>query len=118
MRRWLKKLVLASCIAAVSASALPAIAQGPAEFDANQAEGNPGQVVRLEDQLVNGLRVVTAEQRLYVAQVVVLVESGIMPRAMVNVVYSWALKRNPHVPFPYFQIALRALGERRGIPVP
>jgi hypothetical protein len=55
---------------------------------------------------------------LYVSQVVALVDSGQLPRAMVNVVYTWALKRNPHVPLPYFQIALRALAERRGIAVP
>ena len=118
MRRWIRLLVIAGCMAGLSTSAPSTFAQGPADFDANEAERNPGQVVRLEDQLVNGLRVVTADQRLYVAQVVALVESGQMPRAMVNVVYSWALKRNPHVPFPYFQIALRALAERRGIAVP
>jgi hypothetical protein len=88
------------------------------EFDANQAEGNPGDVVRLEDQLINGLRVVTSEQRAYVLQVVALVEQGTLPRAMVNVVYSWAIKRNPRVPLPYFQFALKALADRRGINVP
>lgn len=88
------------------------------EFDANQAEVNPGEVVRLEDQLMNGLRVVTADQRAYVNQIVSLVNQGQLPRAMVNVVYTWALKRNPKVPLPYFQFALQALAERRGVNVP
>lgn len=88
------------------------------EFDANQAEVNPGEVVRLEDQLMNGLRVVTPDQRAYVLQIVTLVNQGKIPRAMVNVVYSWALKRNPKVPLPYFQYALQALAERRGVTVP
>lgn len=88
------------------------------EFDANQAEVNPGEVVRLEDQLMNGLRVVTADQRAYVNQIVSLVNQGQLPRAMVNVVYTWALKRNPKVPLPYFQFALQALAERRGVSVP
>src|SRR5437870_157450 len=88
------------------------------QFDANEAERNPGQVVALEDQLVNGLRVVTIEQRVYVAQVVALVDQGKLPRAMVNVIYKWSLQRNPRVPFPYFQIGLRALASQRGIAVP
>jgi hypothetical protein len=88
------------------------------EFDANQAEVNPGEVVRLEDQLMNGLRVVTPDQRNYINQVVALVDQGQLPRAMVNVIYKWSLKRNPRVPLPYFQIALQALAERRGISVP
>ena len=88
------------------------------EFDANQAETNPGEVVRLEDQLMNGLRVVTPEQRAYITQIVALVDQGRLPRAMVNVVYSWALKRNPKVPLPYFQFMLQALADRRGIAVP
>lgn len=88
------------------------------DFDANQAEVNPGEVVRLEDQLMNGLRVVTPDQRAYVNQIVGLVNQGQLPRAMVNVVYTWALKRNPKVPLPYFQFALQALAERRGVSVP
>lgn len=88
------------------------------EFDANQAEVNPGEVVRLEDQLMNGLRVVTPDQRAYVNHIVGLVNQGRLPRAMVNVVYTWALKRNPKVPLPYFQFALQALAERRGVIVP
>ncbi len=90
----------------------------PPDFDANQAEQNPGEVVRLEDQLMNGLRVVTPDQRAYVNQVVALVDQGKLPRAMVNVIYVWAIKRNPRVPLPYFQFALRALAERRGVTVP
>ncbi len=67
---------------------------------------------------MNGLRVVTPDQRAYVNQVVALVDQGKLPRAMVNVIYVWAIKRNPRVPLPYFQFALRALAERRGVTVP
>ena len=75
-------------------------------------------VVSLETQLTKGLRVTTNAQRTYVRQIVQLVELGRLPRAMVNLLYTWALKRNPKVPFPYFQFALRALARRRGIAVP
>ena len=119
MRRKVRAAIVDCCFAAMILLALPVSAQTPADFDANEAERSPGMdIVRLEDQLMNGLRVVTIEQRIYVSQIVAMVEAGLLPRAMVNVVYTWALKRNPKVPFPYFQVALRALAERRGIAVP
>lgn len=115
---FLPLLVLAVLIQYVALTDV-SVAQTPAnELEANQAESNPGDVVRLESQLINGLRVVTSEQRQYVSQIVALVNQGKLPRAMVNVIYQWSLQRNPSVPFPYFQIALRALAQRRGIVVP
>ena len=119
MRRTVQAAFVACCFGLMSLRAAPVSAQNAADFDANVAEQMPGMdVVRLEDQLMNGLRVVTIEQRIYVSQIVAMVEAGQLPRAMVNVVYTWALKRNPKVPLPYFQVALRALAERRGIAVP
>lgn len=114
----LKQLALVT-LAGYLALSITSTAQAQVqEFDANQAEVNPGEVVRLEEQLMNGLRVVTPDQRVYVTQIVALVDQGQLPRAMVNVVYTWALKRNPRVPLPYFQFALQALAERRGVTVP
>lgn len=69
----------------------------------------------LEDQLTKGLRATTSEQVQFVKLVATHVEQGLMPRAMVNLVYRWALERNPQVPFPYFEYALRALSKRRGL---
>jgi hypothetical protein len=34
---------------------------------------------------------------------------------MVNVVYVWAKKRKPNIPFPYFEYVMRLLAEKRGI---
>ncbi len=81
----------------------------------NSAEIRTRNTVALEDQLTNGLRVTTPAQRSFVQLVVLRVNQGRLPRAMVNLVYNWALKRNPSVPFPYFQIALRILSRKRGI---
>lgn len=75
-------------------------------------------IASLEDQLKNGLRVVTPEQHQFVRLVVIYVDQGKIPRAMVNLVYKWALERNPRVPFPYFEFALRALSKRRGVTLP
>lgn len=117
MRRFVVLLTISVC--GILLAARPVCGQIDDESGANIAEQNPAaQIVRLEDQLLNGLRVVTPEQRQYVLQIVTLVEQGKLPRAMVNAVYTWALKRNSHVPLPYFQVALRALAERRGIVVP
>lgn len=113
--RWL----VAISFSAIFFAARPCHAQAVSDLGINDAEQNPAsQTVRLEDQLLSGLRVVTVEQRQYVLQVVALVDQGKIPRAMVNAIYTWSLKRNSHVPFPYFQLGLRALADRRGIVVP
>jgi len=121
MPSWMRTLVLSLAIGCL-AQATVALGQVPEQFNANEAERNSGiqgtEVATLQEQLMNGLRVVTPEQRSYVNQVVDLVDQGHLPRAMVNAIYKWSLQRNPSVPFPYFQIALRALASRRGISVP
>ena len=72
----------------------------------------------LRDQLTKGLRVVTAEQAQFVNVVIAFERQGRLPRAMINLVYRWARERNPRVPFPYFEFALRALAKRRNIVLP
>ncbi len=71
--------------------------------------------VELRDQLTYGLRVAFPEQQVFVDQVVAKVETGELSRAMVNVVYVWAKKRKPNIPFPYFEYVMRLLAEKRGI---
>ncbi len=77
-----------------------------------------GQIAPLSDQLNQGLRAVTPAQKRFVSVVVAYVERGRLPRALVNLVYSWALKRNSRMPFPYFEYALRVLAKRRGVTLP
>jgi hypothetical protein len=77
-----------------------------------------GGVATLGDQLTQGLRAVTNEQKQFVQVVVAYVEAGKLPEAMVNIVFTWARERNPSVPFPYFQYALRVLSARRGLNLP
>jgi hypothetical protein len=72
-------------------------------------------IVALEDQLKNGLRATTPGQHMFIRLVVNSVNQGRLPRAMVLLIYEWALKRNPRVPFPYFQYALRVLARKRGV---
>lgn len=82
----------------------------------NLAEGSRG-LVDFETQLTRGLRVFLPQQKTFIASVVLLVQQGRISRSMVNTVYSWSLKRNPSVPFPYFEFAMRALARRRGVTI-
>lgn len=72
-------------------------------------------VVELRLQLRNGLRVFLPEQEAFLETVLAQVQAGRLPRSMVNMVYVWAKRRNAKVPFPYFEFALRALADRRGV---
>jgi hypothetical protein len=91
----------------------PASAQSPA-----QSPGQPPaeyRTVDLRTQLITGLRVVQPSQAAYVDRVVRTVQQGKMSEAMVQLIYRWSIERNPRVPFPYFQLAMQALTQRRGI---
>jgi len=74
-------------------------------------------LVKLEDQLRFGLRCARPEQLQYIQRVTRAVDEGRLPRAMVNLVYRWAIDRHASVPFPYFQFALEELAKRRGISI-
>ena len=92
--------------------------QGLEGFDANVAEQMLDlNTVELRIQLMNGLRIFLPEQEAFLNQVLTAVDNGQLPRAMVNMVYVWALRRNRKVPFPYFEVAMRALAERRGVTI-
>jgi hypothetical protein len=71
--------------------------------------------VELRIQLQNGLRVFLPEQQEFLDRVLLAVDNGQIPRAMVNMVYVWSQRRNKKVPFPYFEFAMRTLAERRGV---
>ncbi len=90
--------------------------QGLEGFDSNTAEQMLDlNTVELRLQLQNGLRVFLPEQQDFLDQVLAAVDNGQLPRAMVNMVYVWSLRRNRKIPFPYFEVAMRALAERRGV---
>lgn len=91
-------------------------AQAQDSIDFNEAENMFSyNVVELRDQLKFGLRVAFSEQEAFVNEVVAKVDNGELSRAMVNVVFVWARKRNPRIPFPYFETVLRLLAEKRGV---
>ena len=92
---------------------------GQDALDMNEAERMLDiDVVELRDQLVFGLRTFQPAQQQFIDLVIQKVESKEISRAMVNVVFVWARKRNPKVPYPYFEIVLRVLAERKGVVLP
>ena len=114
-RRWIKS----AAIAVLSLLPLHRTSAQQTGGSSNAAERQADHhVVALGDQLKYGLRVVSPDQELYVQKVVALVDQGKLPKALVNLVYRWALERNPSVPFPYFQYALRVLAKRQGVIIP
>jgi hypothetical protein len=84
----------------------------------NLAERSSRGQVALETQLINGLRVAFPQQKVFISNVVQLVNQGKISRSMVNTVYTWSIRRNPRIPFPYFEFAMRALAQRRGVAIP
>lgn len=74
--------------------------------------------VELRDQLYFGLRTFLPEQQAFLDNVIAKVDSGEISRAMVNVVFVWSKKRNPKIPFPYFEAVMRLLAEKRGVTFP
>jgi hypothetical protein len=97
-------------------SVLPISTSGQDGFEINEAERMMSfNTIELKDQLYFGLRTFLPEQQAFLDVVIAKVESRELSRAMVNVVFVWSKKRNPKIPFPYFQTALTLLAEKRGV---
>ena len=79
----------------------------------------PRRLATLEEQLTNRLRATTQEQRDYIKFVVnkVLVTKQLDAKLVVAI-ERYALRRNPHFPFPFFERALRYEANKRGVPMP
>ena len=99
--------------------AMPSCSTAQDSFDINEAERMMTvDLVDLRSQLVFGLRTNLPGQVQFIDSVIAKVESKEIPRAMVNVIFVWARKRNPKIPYPYFEVALRLLAEKRGVTFP
>jgi hypothetical protein len=116
-RSWLKAVLAALGIGTSIATVNSVVGQEGSGYNPTNSI-DATHLANLEDQLRFGMRCTRPEQIEYVRLIVNRVETGQIPRAMVNLVYRWALKRNPAVPLPYFQIAMRELARRRGVTLP
>lgn len=73
------------------------------------------EVISLEDQLKTGLRTRRPEETEFVEEVARLVDSGKLPRKLVDSTFIWAVRRGKRYPFPAFQQAIRLQAEQLGI---
>lgn len=100
-------------------SSMPSLVRSQDSFDINEAERMMTvDMVDLRSQLVFGLRTNLPGQVQFIDSVIAKVESKELSRSMVNVIFVWARKRNPKIPYPYFEVALRLLAEKRGVTFP
>lgn len=72
----------------------------------------------LEEQLINRLRATSRQQRAFLRFVVEKVRQQELEFRLVVAVERYALKRNPHLPFLFFERALRFQARRRGVDLP
>ncbi len=72
----------------------------------------------LEEQLTNRLKATREDQQNYIRLVVKKVRKGRLEARLVVAIERYALRRNPHYPFPFFERALRFEANKRGVPLP
>ena len=79
-----------------------------------------GPTADLRNRLTSGLRIRTDEERAFVDQVIAGVESGTIPRELVDSTFLWVRsnKSNSSYPFFYFERVLRLRGSRTGVTIP
>lgn len=73
--------------------------------------------VSLADRLKTGLRARRPEETDFVENVARLVDTGRLPRKLVDSTYIWAIRRRPDYPLPAFERALHLQADRLGIPL-
>ena len=76
--------------------------------------GASGRQVTLKDRLEKDLKARRPQEFAFIANVVALVDKGILSRRLVDGTYLWARNKRRH-PFQYFQYALKVRARRRGI---
>ena len=80
--------------------------------------GNPwfgSEIISLEDQLKTGLKARLPEENEFLEEVARLVETGKLPRKLVDSTFMWAVRRRQTYPLPAFERALRMQAERLGV---
>ena len=73
------------------------------------------EVISLEDQLKTGLKARRPEETEFIDEVARLVNTGRLPRKLVDSTFMWALRRRTNYPFPAFERALRLQADQLGV---
>jgi len=75
------------------------------------------QLPTLKQELEFGLRARLSHEFAFVNRVVKLVNQGKLSVAMVKSTFVWSRRKNPYLPFPYFERGLRLRATRIGIDI-
>ena len=91
----------------------PALAQDAVATPSLETESQGGILVAdLEQQLMAGLNIRREEEKKFVNAVISLVEAKRIPVSLVKSVFHWSRRKNPKVPYPYFERAMRLTAEK------
>lgn len=95
-----------------------AVAQDQAAFEPLATEPQGGVIVAdLEQQLLAGLKIRREQEQKFIAAVINLVEEKRLPVSLVKSIFHWSRRKNPKVPFPYFERGMRITAEKVGVQI-
>jgi len=116
---WIARLQISVCFSFLITvqSALASSASAQITTPTNRGHGGT-QTVSLEDQLINRLKATTEDRQAYIRLVVQRVDAGIIDKGRVLAFERYAIRKNPHFPFPVFERAMRAEANRLDIYLP
>lgn len=105
-------------IALLLGLASAAVAQDAGVTEPLATEAGGGIIVAdLEQQLTAGLKLRRDQEKAFVEAVISLVEQKRLPVSLVKSVFHWSRRKNPKVPYPYFERAMRLTAERIGVEI-
>ena len=105
---------IAATILVVSPVLVGATAAGDTNVMTRSGRVNPA---ALREMLLKGLKATRDDEKLFIAHVVQQVAVDELPVSFVYASYTYARKRRPDYPFPYFQHSLRTLCIRNKIEI-
>ncbi|MCC9645091.1 hypothetical protein LOC71_22665 [Rhodopirellula sp. JC740] len=112
------RIALAVGIATFSLSLLTASAAQAQIIPSNNLSGQGDSTARLYERLVNRLHATTQPQQDYLQNIVQKVNDRKLDLRLVVAVERYAIRRNQHYPFPFFERALKYEAGKRGITLP
>lgn len=106
---------VSACAAALLAVALLQAAAPSTRGDESPRTAGGAEEISLEDQLKTGLKARRPEEIEFIEDVVRAVNSGQLPRKVVESTYVWAVRRRQTWPYPAFERALRIRADLLGV---
>jgi hypothetical protein len=95
-----------------------AVAQDAGVTEPLATEAGGGIIVAdLEQQLTAGLKLRRDQEKAFVDAVISHVEQKRLPVSLVKSVFHWSRRKNPKVPYPYFERAMRLTAEKIGVEI-